>query len=374
MPKVLICASTISHINNFHLPYLKFFKDEGFEVHLAVSGKESTQYVDVLHPVPIRKSFLSSKNILAVLKLRDIIKTERFNVIILHTTLAAFIARLGVVLAGKGSAKVINTVHGYFFWNGCGVFKKRLYRLPELLLRGVTDCVVVMNNEDYTAAQKLVKKGGLVVQVPGMGADASRFIPASDEEKRQTRRELGISVDAFTLVYAAEFSKRKNHAEIIQALAEIKKSIPRAVLILCGTGALLSDIKAEVDALGLHDNVRFPGLQSHMEAIYKACDLALSTSKSEGLPFNVLEAQLCALPVVASKIRGHTDLIEHGVNGWLYTPGDTAALAETILSVYHSPDRGRRQGTAASLSAKRYSLEAAYKENTAVYKQFMVND
>ena len=108
-----------------------------------------------------------------------------------------------------------------------------------------------------------------------------------------------------------------------------------------------------------------------MERIYRACDLAVSSSISEGLPFNIVEAQLCLLPVVASDIRGHTDLIENGENGWRYPPGDSGALARAVINVISRPDHGKKQGEAAGISAMKYSLAPAYTANTAVYKRMM---
>lgn len=371
MPKILICASTLIHITNFHLPYLKFFKELGYEVHLATPHNEPVIYADCMHEIPMAKRIVSLKNIKAVIKLRQIIKSQKYDLIMTHAALAGIIGRASVLLAGKRGAKVIHTSHGYFFWNGCGIIRKIVYYTPELLLRGVTDCVMTMNEEDYTWAQKLVKKNGLVVKVPGMGVDATRFTPVSDEEKLSARRGLSISDDAFVIVYAAEFSKRKNHAALVRAMAEVKKSAPNVTLLLCGTGKLEQKIKAEVDRLGLCDTVRFLGWQSRMALIYKACDLAVSTSVSEGLPFNIIEAQLCALAVVASWIRGHSDLIEDGVTGFLYPLGDIAALAETLVKAAKSDDKVKCLGINASLSASRFTLSEAYKVNTKVYMKIL---
>lgn len=374
MPKILICASTLSHIENFHQPYLAFFKMQGFEVHIAVPEHDSFDKADMIHEIPMTKSFISIRNLAAIVRIRDIVKSGRFDLIITHTTLAAFIVRLGVWFSGRRKAKLINTVHGYFFWDTCGFLNKCIYSLPERLLRSVTDCVITMNNEDYHAARKLVKKDGLVVKVPGMGVDATRFSPATEEEKLLARRILTISPNAFVLVYAAEFSKRKNHIELIRALFEIKKSIPNVLLLLCGNGMLQSFIEAEVDRLGLRDNVKFLGWCSHMEQIYKACDLSISTSKSEGLPFNIIEAQLSALPVIASQIRGHTDLIEDEISGWLYPIGNPTALADVVINVFQSSDQGKRQGAAAEKSAMQYTLDVAYMMNTEAYLRVLDNE
>ena len=371
MPKVLICASTAVHIRNFHLPYLAFFKQQGYEVHVAVPENDSFDGADVVHVIPIQKRLISLKNLNASLRIRQILRSAPFEMVLVHTSLAAFVVRLGVLFSGRKKPPLINTVHGYFFWKGCSFIKRLMYYIPEFFLRGVTDCIITMNEEDASAAKHLVKKGGRVIKVHGMGVNAARFLPAEAEKKRLAREALNIPQDAYVLVYAAEFSKRKNHVELIAALDFVRKQVPEALLLLCGTGALENGLRDEIDRLNLVAHVRFMGWCPRMEAIYRACDMAVSTSISEGLPFNIAEAQLCALPVVASSIRGHTDLITDGVNGRLYEPGNAANLAATILSVIHASDGGKGLGTAARESALQYSQDVAYRENTEAYLYYL---
>jgi glycosyltransferase EpsD len=367
MPRVLICASTASHINNFHLPYLNYFKEKGFEVHVAVPDPSNIKDADFTHVLPMAKSFISPKNLSAIWMLQKLIRSYRFELIMTHATLANAIGRVSLFLAGKTNSRIMCTVHGYLFWNGCGFLKRLAYYTPELLLRGITDCIITMNDEDAQTAQKLVKKGGYSVKIKGMGVDSSRYFPFSDEEKQKARQDLSIPVDAFVLVYAAEFSKRKNHNELLNAMVKIVNSVPSSLLLLCGTGALLDDIRAAVHRLMLNSNVIFLGYRNDMDDVYKACDMSVSTSKSEGLPFNIIEAQLCALPVAASKIRGHTDLVIDEKTGLLYPPGDINALAGAAIRLYKDPSFRKELGISAAKSAKEYSLEEIFTENTKVY-------
>jgi glycosyltransferase EpsD len=133
-------------------------------------------------------------------------------------------------------------------------------------------------------------------------------------------------------------------------------------------------IEGELRKLGLSGNVRFMGWRDDMDAIYRAADMSVSTAISEGLPFNIIEAQLCGLPVAASRIRGHTDLIRQRVTGWLYPLGEPGALADAVLEIYRSGDRGRTQGAAAAAEAARYSFDEAFRENTGIYGLFMTGE
>jgi glycosyltransferase EpsD len=185
------------------------------------------------------------------------------------------------------------------------------------------------------------------------------------------RKKLSIPESAPVIVYAAEFSKRKNHMELIRAFESVIKARPDAILLLCGTGMLQTAVEQEVGRLGLTRSVRFAGWCGQMEKIYQAADLSVTSSLSEGLPFNVAESQLCGIPVIASSIRGHTDMIADGVTGWLYPSGSPEALAEKMKAVLLSRDMGRTQGIAAAGAAERFILKHAYEANTEVYRQYM---
>jgi len=86
-------------------------------------------------------------------------------------------------------------------------------------------------------------------------------------------------------------------------------------------------------------------------------DAAVSASRSEGLPFNIMEAMYAGLPVVASCVKGHEDLITDGENGLLYPYGDAAACAQAISRLLEEPDLKARLRRAAAEQAKDYSLE-----------------
>ena len=369
MPSVLICASTLSHINHFHLPYLVYFAERGYQIHVAAPGAAGYGHADFGYDITLTKRYFSWKNLVALQQLYKLFKSRDISLLLTHTTLAGVVARLALRLAGKKNTTVIHTCHGYLFWKGCTLVRRLAYYLPERQLRGVTDCIITMNSEDTLAAKNLVRPGGLVEKVPGMGVDGNRFMPAPAEDKARERKNLEIPAGAKVLVYAAEFSQRKNHMELMRAMPLIVQGCPEVLLLLCGTGKTQGAVRTEITRRGLGAHVRCLGWRSDMPEIYAACDAAVSTSACEGLPFNIIEAQLCGLPVVASRIRGHTDLIRDQINGWTYSPGNEKELARQVLALLESDDLGKKQGRAARSGAKAYTLERAFQANTDVYQK-----
>jgi len=189
-----------------------------------------------------------------------------------------------------------------------------------------TDLLLTMNAYDTRlAAEKHLAK--TCAYIPGVGVDFSRLDRPGAEDGAALRRELGIAPEDFVLIYAAEFSARKSQSVLLEAM----KLLPeRAQLVLCGDGETLQRCREQARQTGLAERVHFPGHISDMPRWYRMADAAVSASRIEGLPFNVMEAMYLGLPTVASNVKGHSDLIEDGVTGLLYPYGDAASCAACI--------------------------------------------
>ena len=114
LKKILYCASTIEHIKNFHIPYLKAFHDDGYEVWVLANKNESISYAEHVVALPFQKSFISFTNIKTIFAVRKLIKEQEFDIVSTHTTLASAIVRAGIMLL-KRRPEVFNTCHGYLF-------------------------------------------------------------------------------------------------------------------------------------------------------------------------------------------------------------------------------------------------------------------
>ena len=126
MKKILYAAGTVGHINNFHLPYIERLREDGHEVTVMARGKGAD--IDM----PFEKKMLSPRNLVCALKIRGILKREKFDTVILNTTLAAFDVRF--LMPRHKRPKVINFVHGYMFSKEPKSIKGKMFLLCEKLL------------------------------------------------------------------------------------------------------------------------------------------------------------------------------------------------------------------------------------------------
>ena len=352
MSKVLFTASTYSHIVNFHRPYLAAFRQLGWTVEVACGGTpmEIPEAHRVVY-IPFEKEMLSPRNGTAWRQLHRLMKEERYDLVSCHTSLASFFTRMAA-RGLKNRPKVACVAHGYLFGEENSATKNLLLSTAEGLAAPVTDLLITMNSWDtgYAMAHKLGKK---IVEVPGIGLDTDRLRPVSGQERAALRAEWGIAEGDILLLYAAEFSGRKSQQVLIRAMTRLPEQVK---LALPGQGVLREACMALAEELGVAGRVLFPG-QVQMARWYGAADLAASASRSEGLPFNIMEAMYCGLPVVASRVKGHTDLLEESGAGLLYPYGDWAACAGCVQELLQDRELAKRMGERGRQAVQAYTLD-----------------
>ena len=351
MSKLLMTASSFGHIRSFHLPYLKRFQELGWEVHVACGGEVGeVPGADRLIPLPLEKRYASAANLRTVRILRRWMRRERYDLVITHTALASFFTRLAEVGVSP-HPKTVNVVHGYLFGPHAGRVKNLVLETAERLMLPQTDLILTMNawDQDWTRRHF---PGTPQRWIPGMGVADERF--AGVEPGRLPSPE-----EPFVMVYSAEFSPRKNQMFLIRAMQKLPN---QAKLVLPGQGALLEETKALAVELGVAERVHFPGFVTDLGYLLSGADAAVSASRSEGLPFNLMEAMLCALPVVASDVKGNADLVEDGVTGRLFPLDDEEAFAAAVRALMADRAQARAMGQRGRERVERYRLERVLDE------------
>ncbi len=314
MKKILICASRVSHILNFHLPYIQYFKNRGYIVDIAVQGMTDHPLIDHCYDMRFTKNPLSPDNLRTIRQLRQLIVVNGYDMMYSNSTLAGAAARLAVK-GMKQRPYCIHISHGYMFKEHGGL-KSRVYLYAEKLTKNVTDDLIVMNREDWTLARKY-QLGKKIHYIYGMGLDEEKFPVISQKEKKRIRHSMNISDSDKMLLCVGEFSDRKNQTAIITALNDLVKIHKNIMLVLAGEGNTLESCRQLVHEYELDRYVRFRGQVQDTAPLYRCSDLLVTAAKMEGLPFNVMEALYCGVPVVASSVKGHADLIRNGENGLL---------------------------------------------------------
>ncbi|WP_078545740.1 glycosyltransferase family 4 protein [Litchfieldia alkalitelluris] len=373
MKKILFCATVDYHFKAFHLPYLKWFKEQGWEVHVAASGELTLPYVDKKYNISIERSPLSLKNIGAYNEFKKVINNNEYQIIHCHTPMGGIISRLAARTTRKKGTKVIYTAHGFHFCKGAPLLNWLIYYPIEKVMAKHTDCLITINEEDYTIAKRKFR-AGQIKHVHGVGVDIDKFKPINELEKSERKISYGFKPGDFLLFYAAEFNKNKNQQLLIKALGHLKESLPNVKLILCGEGALKEECEKLAQSLGIQHMVHFLGYRKDIDQLLPMCDVAVASSLREGLPVNIMESMACGLPVVATKNRGHNELITHQKNGFLVEPNDINSFANHIIDLYNKRDLLLSMKLNSINKVKLFTVYRVSLELISIYESYMLED
>ena len=361
MKKVLFTATVDSHILHFHIPYLKWFKEQGYEVHVATNGNEEIPYCDVKHKISFERNPIKLNNLKAIKQLKKVIQNEKFSIIHCHTPMGSVVTRIATRKARKKyNTKVIYTAHGFHFYKGAPILNWLIFYPIEKLLSYITDCIITINEEDYELAKEKFHAKDIRL-VYGVGVDENKFnFDMTTEQKHEIRSSFGLKDDDIVMIYVAELNENKNQIMLIEIMKEIKDTNKKLKLLLVGKGNLEETYKNKVKEYNLEEKVIFTGYRKDVPKLLKISDLCVATSKREGLPVNIIEAMICKLPVVATDCRGHRDLVKNGTNGYISDINSIAKFKENILKVINEKKQYE-------FSTEKYMLDSVIKDMTQIY-------
>lgn len=330
MKKVLFTATVDSHILHFHIPYLKYFKEKGYEVHVATNGTAEIPFCDVKHVVSFERSPLKIKNLKAIRQLKKIIDTEKFDIIHTHTPMGSVVTRIAAMKSRKkNKTRVIYTAHGFHFYKGSSKKNWLIFYPIEKLLSRVTDTLITINNEDYELAKKKFKCN--VEYVHGVGVDPDKFnFNMPDEEKATLRKSLGLKKSDFVMIYPAELNENKNQKMLIEVMKVLVEKDKSYHILFAGKDSIDGYYQKMVSNYGLGKNIHFLGYRNDIQKLLQISNMSLSASLREGLPVNIMEAQMAGIPSVVTNCRGNRDLVINGQNGYVVEINDVKDMVEKI--------------------------------------------
>jgi glycosyltransferase involved in cell wall biosynthesis len=210
----------------------------------------------------------------------------------------------------------------------------------------------------------------VVIPVP---VDVAAFLPATPTERARVRAKLGISREAFVLLYVGHLERRKAVEQLVEAFSELAAAGPEACLLLVGGGRPgLENTEPALRQLvrdrGLEDCVCFCGVQRDPRPYLHAADAFVLPSFREGMPNTLLEAMACGLPCIAPASAGGDDVLDEHT-GLVPRSNDPADLFQAMAELFGDPDRRTRMGRAATERAKEFDVERVVDQLVALYSR-----
>lgn len=343
MKKILFAANLESFFNKFLIPQLKYFKEQGYEVHIAAKLENlNVPYCDKKHDINFARSLNLKQNIESYKQMKKLFKSEHFDIVSCHTPFGGAITRLAFKNCKVKNTKMVYMAHGFHFYKGAPKFNWLCYYPVEKYLAKYTDTLITINLDDYELAKKKFKTD--VRYVKGVGLDVSKFnFKMDDKEKKEYRKKLGLKNDDFIMIYPAELAKGKRQIWLINTLNKVLKEHKNFHILLPGRDSLNGKCYDEITKLKLQNQVHLLDFRSDVPELLAISDLAISSSNREGLPVNVMEAMYSGLPLVVTACRGNRDLIENGKNGYIVGINDSDEFCKRVLELSNLSDTRKKE-------------------------------
>ena len=189
----------------------------------------------------------------------------------------------------------------------------------------------------------------------------------SEETKKNIKEKMGYTLNQRIILCVGELNKNKNQMMAIDAMEGIVKENPNVILILAGNGPEKENLEQAIIEKKLDKNVKLIGYVTNLQEYQHISDIAISCSKREGLPLNIVEAMLSGTPVVATMNRGHRELIQDGVNGFIIEINDNQELKNRILNLLDDLKEYEKIREMAQKKAKKYGYINVKKELHKIY-------
>ena len=368
--KLLIVTTIPITIRSFLLPFINHFRNLGWQVDgMAQEISQDSDCVaacDRIWDIQWSRNVLDPRNLLSgVKRVKEVVQQGDYDLVHVHTPIAAFVTRYA--LKNLTKPKIVYTAHGFHFYRGGNALKNAIFFNLEKLAGNWTDYLVTINHEDEAAAkQHHFLPTEKIYYTRGIGVDTHRYTSSqvSEEDVLQVRQELKLDASDILMLCIAEFTPRKRHQDLLNALAKLNNS--QVHLALAGSGPLMAKIEQLAAELNIDQQVHFLGFRQDIPTLIQAASAVLLVSQQEGLPRSIMEAMCLNTPVIGSNIRGTQDLLEDGC-GLLVELGDTDGLAEAMAQVVNEPETAEKIAQKAKEKMVDYDIQQILEKYTQIF-------
>jgi glycosyltransferase involved in cell wall biosynthesis len=308
--------------------------------------------------LPHRALSIGRKNLWGILAMRRALASVRPDVVNTHSSTDAWLVALARLTLGE-APPMVRTRH---------ISAPVPDNLPTRWLYNHATRHIVTTGERLR--EILVRENRFredrISSVP-TGIDPSRFRPG---DKAEARRMLGLEPTARYVGIVATLRSWKGHLYLVEAFARLAAGDATVRLLVVGDGPMRPSIEQKIAELKLAAKVMLAGRQDAVERWLQAMDVfCLPSYANEGVPQAVVQAMLCALPVVTTPVGSIVEAVTDQETALLVTPRDPRGLAAAIRRLLDDAALAERMGRAARAAAEvRFSRDAMIARMEAVFQ------
>lgn len=349
---------------NFLRVHINRLMQDGHDVECACS-KTGFFYDDlqssglVLHQVPFTRNPFSLQNLKSFCKLNRLIQEQSYDAVFCHEPVGG---AMGRIVSCFHKLTVVYMAHGFHFYKQAPFINKLLYKPIEWMLSWKTNVLITINEEDYRASLNMHAKKNILLN--GIGVDCERF-NKFESRYLQNKLKRQNQPNPLILLSVGELIERKNHQVIIETIHKMNNT--NIIYFIAGDGDLRNRLLDLVKTYNLEKQVYLLGYCKNISELCNSCDVFVLPSFQEGLSLALMEAMACGKPVIASDIRGNTDLIKKD-GGFLVKVDDVIGYEKSIRVLYENSSLRIQMGEYNRKMICKYDIGIIKEEISNIFK------
>jgi glycosyltransferase involved in cell wall biosynthesis len=268
-------------------------------------------------------------------KLKQIIQEFQPDIVHTHASKAGALGR-----RAANACKVpvvVHTFHGHVFHSYFGKVKTGIFKTIERRLAKKTDAIVAISE---IQKKELTSVHGICapekVHVVPLGFDLQQFHDKKLSERDKTRKMYNIGDDEIAIGIIGRLAPIKNHDYFLDVIeAVLEKTIKKVKCFIVGDGPERNQIEERVNLLNAKNNnaLVLTSWISDIGTFNAGMDVICLTSKNEGTPVSLIEAQASGIPVVTTDVGGVRDVVKDGETGYIVSVEDKNQFIEKVLDL-----------------------------------------
>ncbi|MGI5851929.1 MAG: glycosyltransferase family 4 protein [Caldicoprobacterales bacterium] len=345
-----------------YMALIKGLIDSGFDVialcRLSKKDRDRlTRWGAIVVPFTIRNRFSPIRSIFAILRLYRLLRRHRVDILHCHGFWAGLIGRIAALLAG---CPCIYTIHNFPPGN-LGSWGRRAAARIEGILSRITKKIIAVSGALKNHATLGLGIDPEKIRIVHNGID----LPDQIKKDQDIRRVWGIDSGEKLVGTVARLIPAKGLDVLIEAVPLVLREFPNTKFMIVGDGPLKSVLMTKAANLKCGKNIIFVGHSEYIWYYYRAFDIFVLPSMSEGLGIALLEAMGMGKPVIASDVGGIKEIVKHNWNGYLVSPGDSRELANAVLFYLQNPERADEYASIGRTEIKaKFPLETMINETS----------
>jgi glycosyltransferase involved in cell wall biosynthesis len=203
------------------------------------------------------------------------------------------------------------------------------------------------------------------------GVSFKIFHPDHTIDREEFRRQFGLETDGVTFMFVGRVDSEKRLDVLIKAVHLLNR--PDIKLVITGKGAALHEYQALAEALGVEDQVKFTGFvaASDLPILLNSIDIFAMPSEAELLSIASLEAMATGLPLLAARSKALPELVDDGVNGYLFEPGNVQDAARLMARLADQPELWQQMGKKSLEKVQIHSLDHVISSYEELYSSYI---